>query len=116
MNQTMSLNYYQQEAGTTAIYPERGTGSRTAINYCLVGMGGEAGEVLNKWKKILRGDKPLDLNARQAFAKELGGVLWYLARAANELDYSLEEVAAFNLAELASRSARGTIQGDGDDR
>lgn len=114
-----TLNEYQEQAGGTAIYPSRGQKNTEAINYCLVGMGGEAGEVLNKWKKVLRGDRdksPFKVETRLGFGKELGGVLWYLSQAAAELGFSLEDIAQINLEELSLRKQRGTLQGDGDNR
>jgi hypothetical protein len=43
-------------------------------------------------------------------------VLWYVAQLATELGLDLEEVAAGNLAKLASRAARNVIAGSGDRR
>ncbi|MEL7340628.1 MAG: MazG nucleotide pyrophosphohydrolase domain-containing protein [Bacteroidota bacterium] len=48
--------------------------------------------------------------------KEMGDVLWYLAVGADEFGLSLSEIAAANIEKLASRKARGVIQGSGDDR
>ena len=48
--------------------------------------------------------------------KELGDVLWYLTRSANELGYSLVDVAEINLIKLTSRKERGVLQGSGDER
>lgn len=51
-------------------------------------------------KKALFHDKPLD---RERLQKELGDVLWYLAVAARELGYDLEDVARVNIAKLRQR-------------
>ena len=98
-------------------------GSRAAVNYCLVGMSGEVGEIMNKWKKILRGDGADGAwNAgmlgafREDMEKEFGDVQWYLARAAEELRLELDVIATANIEKLESRHARGVIQGNGDDR
>ena len=48
--------------------------------------------------------------------KELGDVLWYLANLANDLGYSLSEIAENNIEKLESRKERGVIQGSGDNR
>ena len=53
---------------------------------------------------------------REALAKELGDVLWYLAQLATELDLDLDEVAELNLEKLLSRQRRGVLHGAGDDR
>jgi NTP pyrophosphatase (non-canonical NTP hydrolase) len=49
-------------------------------------------------------------------AKEVGDVLWYLARFADEIGYPLEVIAQENLDKLRSRSERGVLGGSGDDR
>ena len=56
------------------------------------------------------------LKSKEQLAKELGGVLWYVAAVAEELNYDLNLIAKMNLTELASRAERGTIKGTGDDR
>lgn len=85
--------------------------------YTTLGLAGEAGEVANKVKKILRdSDGALDDDSKRRIADELGDTLWYLTRTAVELGYSLEEIAAMNIQKLTDRNARGTIQGSGDIR
>jgi NTP pyrophosphatase (non-canonical NTP hydrolase) len=49
-------------------------------------------------------------------AKELGDVLWYCAGLAEELGYTLQEIAQMNILKLQSRQRRGVIQGNGDER
>lgn len=44
----LSINDYQLTANETAIYPENGEASTAAINYCILGLVGEAGEIANK--------------------------------------------------------------------
>ena len=84
------------------------------IEYLALGLGSEAGEVQGKVKKWIRGDKRgLD---KEAIKKELGDVLWYVARLADELGISLKEIAITNLIKLYNRKERGKIKGDGDER
>ena len=106
----MQLDEYQERAYDTAIYPE-------GLNYPILGLAGEAGELCNKYKKILR-DKggEADVNDMGELAKELGDVLWYVAQIATELDTDLETIARRNLMKLAGRKARGVLGGSGDDR
>lgn len=106
----MKLDEYQQLANDTAIYPE-------GLNYPILGLAGEAGELCNKYKKILR-DKggEADVNDMDQLAKELGDVLWYVAQIATELGTDLETIARRNLMKLAGRKARGVLGGSGDDR
>jgi NTP pyrophosphatase (non-canonical NTP hydrolase) len=112
-----TLNQYHQKALGTASYPSIGSN----IIYPALGLAGEAGEVADKIKKLWRNKglfNPKDYpeEDRLALKKELGDVLWYVAACANELGYSLEEVAVGNNEKLADRAARGTIKSEGDDR
>jgi len=85
--------------------------------YCACGLAGEAGEVANKVKKIIRDDNAyLGLERREMIIKELGGVLWYFAQMCTELGIMMSEPAITNQLEIDSRCERGTVQGDGDTR
>ena len=109
----MELNDYQRESRKTALYPNVGN---NAI-YPTLGLVGEAGEVADKVKKILRDKKGIfDKDSKDAIKFELGDVLWYISQLSSELGYDLEEVAKANLRKLDSRKMRGKIQGSGDDR
>ncbi len=113
----LSMTDYQMAASETAIYPGSGKGVEDAINYTTLGLVGEAGELANKFKKVLRDRGGLaDDDARSDMAAELGDVLWYVANLANELGFSLEEIAKSNLRKLKSRQARGVLSGSGDNR
>lgn len=103
---------YQNATAETALYPEAGHGTDKAINYCVIGLGDEAGEVLGKWKKHLRGDGELDAS----FWDELGDVLWYIARLAEETGTTIPELMLRNINKLRDRKARGVIRGNGDNR
>ena len=110
----MKLNEYQDVAEATAIYPED-----VAVTYTTLGLVGEAGEVAEKVKKIMRsGRSLLDMTDKEnlEIAKELGDVLWYAANLAGDLGYTLEDIAHLNLKKLASRQARGVLEGNGDNR
>jgi NTP pyrophosphatase (non-canonical NTP hydrolase) len=111
----MSLTFkeYQTRAADTAHYPNAGHNPV----YPTLGLAGEAGEVAEKVKKVLR-DKGgnFDAEAVAAIQKELGDVLWYVARLAAELGLDMEQVAAANLAKLADRKARNQLHGSGDER
>jgi len=68
-------------------------------------------------KKILRDAGGTITNeTRDAISKEIGDTLWYVARLADELGYSLGDIAQANLDKLNSRANRGVIGGSGDDR
>jgi NTP pyrophosphatase (non-canonical NTP hydrolase) len=113
----MQFNYYQQETAKTALYPGAGMGTVEALSYVVMGLGGEAGEILNKVKKILRDDDGIiSTEKAKAILDELSDVLWYAARLAEELGGDLGDVANSNLEKLRSRMARGVIKGSGDQR
>jgi NTP pyrophosphatase (non-canonical NTP hydrolase) len=103
---------YQAAAKATAIYPDRGSNPF----YPALGLAGEAGEVANKIKKLMR-DPDLDENAiRDAIADELGDVLWYLSALCEEFGLALSDVASRNVEKLSKRAAAGTLRGSGDKR
>ena len=109
----MDLNQYQTSALKTAVYPNMGTN----FPYPALGLAGEAGEVADKLKKVIRdNDGVLTDPVRDAVAKELGDVLWYVAVLAYERDYDLNTIAQNNLDKLASRQERGVLSGSGDNR
>tara|TARA_R100000742_G_C4277978_1_gene100338 strand:+ start:1486 stop:1812 length:327 start_codon:yes stop_codon:yes gene_type:complete len=108
----MQLNDYQENAKKTAIYaPEH------KIMYPALGLAGEAGEVANKVKKIMRdGVQKLPPDWKQQLASEVGDVLWYCAVLADDLNISLGTIAAQNIDKLSRRQSKGTLQGSGDKR
>ncbi len=111
----MNLNEYQENAISTAIYPNQN--SIHGSIYCTLKLNGEAGEVAEKIGKILRDDSgKISDEKRMDLIKELGDVLWYIANLADELSVSLEAVADINLKKLAQRKANNTLHGSGDNR
>jgi NTP pyrophosphatase (non-canonical NTP hydrolase) len=112
-NNNLTFNDYQRGAATTALYP--GRGDKEGIAYTALGLAGEAGEIANKCKKILRGDYPAH-NIREDVAAELGDVLWYVAMLADEFGVDMGELAQANLDKLADRAQRNQIKGSGDNR
>ncbi len=110
----MTFNDYQKQAMTTLL---SGPDKLTDVIHMALGISGEAGEVAEKIKKIIR-DKNGDLSQLniEDVKKELGDVLWYLAVMAQLFDISFDEVAQMNVEKLASRKERGVIGGSGDNR
>ena len=78
-----------------------------------LGLVGEAGEVAEKVKKLIRDNTKVN---RDDIIKELGDVAFYLTALANYFDGSLEEVLDVNVAKLDGREKRGTLRGSGDNR
>jgi len=110
----MKFNEYQDWTKTTAIYPNLGI---DGIVYCTLKLNGEAGEVAEKLGKCMRDDGgKISDTKRLDLALELGDVLWYLARLADELGFNFDEIATINQRKLESRKERGKLQGSGDGR
>lgn len=109
----MELSDYQERSRATAVYP----GAGANLLYPTLGLCGEAGEVAEKIKKMVRDDAGvLSAERRADLAKELGDVLWYVAQIATEADLDLDAVASGNLDKLLSRRDRDVLRGSGDDR
>ena len=102
----ITANSYQEQAKTTAIFPPD-----KALEYLSLGLAGEAGEVANKVKKIIR-DKKLNVDV----GGEIGDVLWYCAMLADYFDINLGKIMEDNLDKLQSRKTRGVLGGSGDTR
>jgi len=108
----VELSDYQRLSRETAAYPREAW-----LAYPALGLAGEAGEVANDVKKVIRDDDGVVSGERRSqLAGELGDVLWYVAQLATELELDLEDVAGANLEKLRSRARRGVIAGSGDDR
>lgn len=126
---------YERNARSTALYP-----SLFDLIYPTLGLVGEAGEVANKVKKLLRDNYKVKLendvelqeaskivelaindiihesHFKDVLKAELGDVLWYISNTANDVGLSLQEVADYNNKKLLDRMARNKIAGSGDDR
>lgn len=107
----MKFDDYQQKARRTAIYSPL-----FSLVYPTLGLAGEAGELANKVKKIIRDDQILTQSCRQELIDECGDVLWYLSNICSDLGIPLEDVAIRNLNKLSLRQEKGTLQGSGDNR
>lgn len=78
-----------------------------------LGLVGEAGEVAEKVKKLIRDNTKVN---RADIIKELGDVVFYITALANYFDGSLGEVLVTNMDKLDGREQRGTLRGSGDNR
>lgn len=109
----MNFSDYQQLARSVALYPR----VESNLYYPALGLGGEAGEVLNKIKKVMRDHADIVSDEmREDLKNELGDVLWYVAALASELGLNLDDIAQANVNKLLSRKERGVLHGSGDDR
>jgi NTP pyrophosphatase (non-canonical NTP hydrolase) len=109
----MNLSDYQKAASGFAVYPDLGANPV----YPTLGLCGEAGEVAEKIKKVIRDNGGIiSSEKRMELASEIGDVLWYVSQLAIELGLDLQDVATANLAKLADRKERNKLQGSGDNR
>ena len=78
-----------------------------------LGLVGEAGEVAEKIKKLIRDDPPF---SNPEIIKELGDVVFYVTALANYYGGTLDDVLETNVEKLNSREKRGMLNGSGDNR
>ena len=79
----------------------------------VLGLAGEAGEIVEKYKKHLRDGTPLDT---LDLAKEISDVMFYCAAVSADIGWSLQDIAELGLAKLKDRKKRGVLSGNGDNR
>ena len=109
-NKNLTLDEYQQLALETAIYPN-------PIIYPTLGLTGEAGEVSDKVKKVLRDNDSVFTDEKKLeIAKEIGDVLWYCATLSHDIGFKLSDIGKMNYDKLHSRKLRGKLHGSGDNR
>lgn len=97
----MDLNEYQEAARETARYPDFG---QSKLGYPAMGLCGEAGEVMEIIKKVVRDKKgKLSPQDKKKLTIELGDALWYLSQTATEAGISLGWIAQENLKKLERR-------------
>ena len=90
----MKINEYQKLAMKT-LNPE--LSERDVLINGVMGLCGESGEAIDIVKKHLAQGHPLD---REALAKELGDICWYVAETAQVLGYDLETIMTMNIEKL----------------
>lgn len=108
---SMDFNIYQARALETDQVP----GSTDAIKLGvtdgdtgktllvpMLGLAGEAGELLSEYKKYLR-DGAAHRLFRERITEELGDLLWYVANVASKFEIPLDDVASGNLAKIRAR-------------
>lgn len=98
----MKLSDYQANALETDQTPAPvGMGPDAARLIPLLGLAGEAGQLLSEFKKRLR-DGPSHVQFVDRVSEELGDILWYLANTASKYGLDLDEVARANLEKVQS--------------
>lgn len=112
----MNLKEYQTIIEKTAVYPKE-----VGLMYCALGLNGEAGEVAEVVKKLLRDTdylktKYISPENREKLIKENSDVLWYITAMCSEIGITLEELMQVNYDKLMKRRETNTIHGSGDNR
>lgn len=108
----MTFDEYQKQALTTAANDYEPLMEKTIW---AMGIAGEAGEVVEKWKKIVAYQQgKITDDDLKLLKKELGDVVWYIAVLAHSLGLSFEEVMQHNVKKLKDRQKRNVIYGAGD--
>lgn len=103
---------YDDLVRVSKIYPKN-----RIIEYPVLGMCGETGEVAEKVKKVIRDNhNKYDTATKAAILKELGDVLWYLVAAAQDLGYTFDDVIENNMTKVNNRIVTNTQHGKGDNR
>ena len=102
----MEFREYQRSALRTDQMPaERTRGDPPTgpeIIMSLLGLAGEAGELLSEYKKYLRDGTSYKL-FNERIGEELGDLLWYLSNVASKLGLDLDKIASDNLAKCRNR-------------
>lgn len=96
----MNADDYQKAALRTKPEMEQ----RTQLTMASMGLAGESGEFVDKIKKHIFHGHPLD---NRDLVKELGDIMWYVAIAADALDYDLALVLEMNVEKLKKRYPEG---------
>ncbi len=113
----MKFDDYQMRAKKYDQFDDTNDPKEVGLIEKVLGLPGEAGEVADKFKKVLRDkDGKITSFELEEIKKELGDVLWYVAAISRDLGISLSEIAECNLEKLESRYQRGKIGGSGDNR
>ncbi len=132
----IGLNDYQVRARDHAVYDESVKNMLCSmagpyredlrwllcLMYSTMGLAGEAGELANKVKKLVRDgalmapDRTELHKAVNGLILELGDCLWYVSDVASCLNVPLSDVARANIEKLKARKAAGTLGGSGDHR
>jgi NTP pyrophosphatase (non-canonical NTP hydrolase) len=110
----VTFDEYQKQALTTAINEYEPLMEKTIW---AMGVAGEAGEVVEKWKKIVAYKNGVISDEDiSELAKELGDVVWYIAVFAHTLGLSFDDVMQRNVSKLQDRKKRQVLKGLGDNR
>jgi len=100
----LEFDEYQQKARDTnrIPYSKENAGELTEDIIPLLGLAGEAGDLLTEYKKRLRdGDSYVVFKDR--VKEELGDIIWYVSNFADRFDLKLSEIVHYNLRKTSER-------------
>ena len=113
----MNFKDFQEKTCQTALYPAES--KELAMSYLTLGLCGEAGEVAEIIKKLLRKGIPMSelqrpkaetRHLKDQIRDELGDVLWYIGQICEQCDLDMGDVASRNIEKLEQRSKEKNIQ------
>lgn len=99
-----NLTHLNEHQVATGHFANRALTAVDSLTTLALGVAGEAGEVADLVKKHIGHGHPLD---REKLSKELGDVLWYVARMAATIGYDLAFIANQNIDKLTARYPDG---------
>jgi NTP pyrophosphatase (non-canonical NTP hydrolase) len=109
MSEIKTFEDYKRAIEPLVLYPQNS--QLEALQYVVLGLNGEAGEVAEQIKKAMRNDGgDLTPERIESLKKEAGDVLWYLTRLAAELNTNLAEIAQINVEKLYGRKEKGNLK------
>ena len=107
---------YSVFTSATAFYPHAHEGDYFELNYLILGLGGEAGEAVDVWKKLSRMMDPDDAivldniqysavwgTHAEDLLYEIGDVVWYISHLLRALNVRLDELTMMNTYKLWKR-------------
>ena len=98
---------YKDFTRNTARYPKR-----KELDYLVIGLMNEAGEVGGVYKKMIRSQTDLTtpnkkgVTVEDRMIDELGDVLWYLTRLCDVLDLDISDLMAENMQKLFGQMSK----------
>jgi NTP pyrophosphatase (non-canonical NTP hydrolase) len=96
------LDLYQELAMRTS---KKFEDKQKQLEYSILSLNGEAGELANLFKKKVYHNKPgIDT---ESFVDEASDILWYLACFADSLGITLSDIATYNIQKLEKRYNEG---------
>lgn len=107
----MDADTYQRKAARTLIDEPDSTftGNQLMLMWSALGLGGEAGEVLDHIKKGVCHQHGID---QDKLVKELGDTLWYVAALCSLIGVPMSDVMEHNIAKLEQRYPNGYSSDD----